>query len=75
MALKRARVCCTVVAALAVFGVGCEKEPVKPKRTEPWLAQPSVSVSAGAGSVAAPILYEIVRDSKVTFELPARENG
>ena len=71
--MKRARVCCTVVAALAVFGVGCEKEPVKPKRTEPWLAQPSVSVGAGAGSVAAPIRYEIVRDSKVTFELPARE--
>jgi len=58
--------------ALVACGVSCEKKPVKPKRTEPWLAEPGASASASA-SASAPIRYAIATDSKALFELPARE--
>lgn len=60
-----------LLGAALVLSSGCEKEPPKPKRTEPW---PAVfSASASATPIAAPVRYAITPESKVRFELPARE--
>jgi hypothetical protein len=60
-----------LLLALALLGA-CSKPEPAPRRTEPWLAEPSASSRA---SSTAPRRYRITRESQVTFSLPARKGN
>jgi polyisoprenoid-binding protein YceI len=48
----------------------CSKPDVAPRRTEPWLAQPSASASANA--VSGPMRFRLVSDSRIRFTVPGK---
>lgn len=57
-----------LVALLAC--AGCSKKPAPPRRTEPWLANPSASAS---GVVGAPRTFRFLGDSNIHFTVPGRK--
>ena len=62
--MKRA----VVVAAL--FALACSKKVEPPRRTEPWLANPSTSTSI---SSSAPRRFHFASESLIRFSLPSRK--
>jgi hypothetical protein len=61
--------------AMALFGLlacgGCSKKEAAPRRTEPWLANPSASAN-GPGSVA-PQSFHFSPDSSIRFAVPGKK--
>jgi hypothetical protein len=51
----------------------CSKKEPAPHRTEPWLAHPSASISAGAALGGAPQRYHFSSDSQVRFTLVGKK--
>jgi hypothetical protein len=64
-------------ARFAVVGLmccaGCSKPDSAPRRTEPWLAQPSASASASAGAPSGPFSFHFAPDSSIRFSVPGRK--
>jgi hypothetical protein len=62
-------------AKLALLGVlawsGCSKKEAAPRRTEPWLANPSASGNAAAS--AAPQSFHFAPDSSIRFSVPGKK--
>ncbi len=52
--------------------IACEKPQEKPRRTEPWLANPSASSAAPA---SAPRRFRIATDSSVRFSVPGKKGA
>lgn len=67
MALSGARGC--LAALSGIVALGCSKADPPPRRTEPWLANPSAAPSA----VAAPRVYRFGSDSSATFSVSGRK--
>jgi hypothetical protein len=55
----------------SVCVLGCSKNDAAPQRTEPWLAHPSASASAGFAG--APLAFHFAPDSRVRFTVPGRK--
>ena len=63
-------------ALVLLLGSGCSKKIEPPRRTEPWLANPSAS--SGAELVSGPLSFEISAQSQARFTLAgkrAKVNG
>lgn len=62
-------------AALALLalltGGGCSKKEAPPRRTEPWLANPSASSNAAAS--VAPLSFHFAPDSSIRFSVPGKK--
>jgi hypothetical protein len=53
---------------------GCSKPDVAPRRTAPWLAQPSASTSAVSGSaLSGPLSFHFVPESHIRFTVPGKK--
>jgi hypothetical protein len=53
-----------------LLGSGCSKKSEPPRRTEPWLANPSAS--AGAELASGPLRFDVLADSSIRFSVPTR---
>ena len=49
---------------------GCSKKVEPPRRTEPWLANPSAS--AGVDASSGPLRFDVLAESHVRFSVPTR---
>ncbi len=58
-----------LLATVALLAAGCKKSEAPPRRTEPWLANPSASTTP----VAAARVYEFASDSRVRFTVAGRK--
>jgi hypothetical protein len=65
LALKRA-----AFLLFLLLGNGCSKKVEPPRRTEPWLANPSAS--AGVDSPSGPLRFDVLAESVVRFSVPTR---
>jgi YceI-like domain len=63
-----------VILGAIVSVSACAKKEPKPLRTEPWLAHPSASAAASAGSDAAlpATRYTLTEQSLIRFEIPSK---
>jgi len=50
---------------------GCSKPDAGPRRTEPWLAQPSANASANA--VSGPVSFHFTPESRIRFSVPGKK--
>jgi polyisoprenoid-binding protein YceI len=57
-------------ALALLLASGCSKKVEPPRRTEPWLANPSASASAEAAS--GPLRFELAAESKARFALSGK---
>jgi hypothetical protein len=74
VALTKRTALLAALAALGALALACRKEePPKPKRTEPWPAPAHSGSAAPQAATSAPVRYAIASESRVSFELPARE--
>lgn len=55
---------------LVLLSSSCSKKVEPPRRTEPWLANPSASSSAESAS--GPVRFEVLAESSVRFSVPTR---
>lgn len=64
-------------ARFALLGLlccaGCSKPDVAPRRTAPWLAQPSTSASASASPVSGPVTFHFAPESSIRFSVPGKK--
>jgi hypothetical protein len=60
---------CFLLACLCALA--CSKKQAAPQRTEPWLAHPSASASAGF--TGAPLGFHFTKDSSLRFSVPGRK--
>jgi polyisoprenoid-binding protein YceI len=65
--MKRAAL---LLALLLLLGAGCSKKVEPPRRTEPWLANPSAS--AGAELKIGPLRFEVLAESGARFTLSGK---
>jgi hypothetical protein len=59
-----------LLLALLLGGVACSKKQEPPRRTAPWRAQPSASVSAA--SDVGPLQFRVLPESRIRFSVPSR---
>ena len=64
-------------ALFALFALlacgGCSKKEAPPRRTEPWLANPSASGNAQVSASAAPQSFHFAPDSSISFSVPGKK--